>query len=633
MRWLLLPVVLAITLVWSLEGDFSAPNLQKWALTHRQWLPLETVGGWLYERECASCHNDTKSKAPAYEALAMMSREAIMKTLTLGKMMPLTGHLSKTEKGLITWYLAGEEPDDRDWLVAHQCQTPLSKASAVSPRLNWGIGLHNQRFFAESNITAANVKDLDLAWTLALPRVATLRSQPVIWGDRIYVADQVGRVLMLNRHSGCILKAAKVDTAVRSALSIVEHEGRALLIFADSLATVFALDAQTLDEVWRYSVAEFESSIVSGSPTAFGGRLYVPVSSYEVALAGQDIYPCCQAHGSVVALDLSSGKQVWRWHSTPESVPTGHSTAGVEQFGPSGASVWTTPAIDEKRRRLYVGTGQNNSLPATTTSDAIVALDLDSGALVWSMQATANDVWNAGCLRGGANCPPTPGGDFDFGASMIIAPGGDVLLAGQKSGEVMALTLDPAGDQGEVLWRRRLSDGTSNGGVHWGMSLSGNRLFVPIADPEHNLPNYTPRPGIHTLDWRTGVTLWQQSVSRGCEYRGTKRAIGLSNMQRSVSQEGDCEYFYGLSAASSATSDIVFTGALNGLLRAYHANNGEELWRFNTAVPVEGGHGGALDVSGPVIANDMLYITSGYAMFGQLPGNVLFAFKVKASEE
>ena len=625
-----LPVVLALALVWSLRGDFSPANLQQWALKNKQWLPLEQAGEWLYKRECATCHDDSASKAPQREALSMMSREAIMKTLTLGKMQAITTHLSKTEKGLITWFLAGEEPDDSAWLEAHQCETFVASNEDIPASSNWGLGINNRRFISATKINASNVEHLDLAWTLALPRVASLRSQPVAWGNRLYVADQVGRVLMLDRHNGCIAASAKVDTAVRSALSLAEVNGRRLLIFADSLASIYALDADSLEIVWHRSVALFESSIVSGSPTAFEGELYVPVSTYEVALAGQDNYPCCRAHGGVVALSLSNGEALWQWHSTAEAVTQGVSAAGTDQYGPAGASVWTTPAIDAKRRRLYIGTGQNTSLPASDTSDAVIALDIDSGEVVWRFQAIAGDVWNAGCLHGGENCPPSPGGDFDFGASMIITSDaqGDVLLAGQKSGEVFALSLDPATSSGEVLWQRRLSDGTSNGGVHWGMSVSGSRLFVPVADPEHNLPNYTPRPGITALDWRTGKMLWQQRVSRDCEYKGAKRAIGLSNMQQSLAQDYACEYFYGLSAASTATPELVFSGALNGLLRAYDAGSGEELWRENTAVEVPGGHGGALDVAGPVVVDDMLYVTSGYAMFGQLPGNVLFAYRL-----
>jgi outer membrane protein assembly factor BamB len=56
------------------------------------------------------------------------------------------------------------------------------------------------------------------------------------------------------------------------------------------------------------------------------------------------------------------------------------------------------PGIDAQRNRLYIGTGENYSCPATDASDAIMALDLDTGEPVWSFQALENDVYNASCL-------------------------------------------------------------------------------------------------------------------------------------------------------------------------------------------------------------------------------------------
>ena len=149
---------------------------------------------------------------------------------------------------------------------------------------------------------------------------------------------------------------------------------------------------------------------------------------------------------------------------------------------------------------------ENLSHPATDTSDAVIALDMDSGELIWRFQAIPDDVWNAACLNGGANCPENAGGDFDFGASVIIAElpgGGEVLLAGQKSGDVFALDPDPDNRDGELLWRRRVSNAaigpnlaqtTTNGGIHWGMALSGQRLLVAASDPERDRPEYVPNP-------------------------------------------------------------------------------------------------------------------------------------------
>ena len=382
--------------------------------------------------------------------------------------------------------------------------------------------------------------------------------------------------------------------------------------------------------------------MITGTISFNGDRLFVPISSYEVAVSGSPSHVCCKSHGGVIALDVSSGDLLWQWHSTKEATEQGVNSDGQALYGPSGAVVWTTPAIDEKRGRIYFGTGENLSLPATDTSDSIIALDMETGELVWRFQATVGDVWNAACMSQGANCPENPGGDFDFGASVIITQlpdGSDVLLAGQKSGEIFALNPDPDSFDGEILWRRRISQGTTNGGVHWGMGVSGERLIVPIADPERGdlRPDYTPRPGLYALDLTSGELLWENPVQRDCEFdAGKMPRFGLQAMNSSASQtleeQYQCSFYYGLSAAATVTPELVFSGGLDGKIRAFDIENGDILWQTSTAIAydtVNGvkGHGGAIDVAGQVVADGWLYVLSGYSMFGQLPGNMLLAYR------
>ncbi len=376
----------------------------------------------------------------------------------------------------------------------------------------------------------------------------------------------------------------------------------------------------------------------------------MPVSSYEAAAAGSPAHVCCKSHGGVIALQVDSGKRLWEWHATPPATVQGKNAAGVDMYGPSGASVWSTPTIDVRRNRLYIGTGENLTHPTTDTSDAVVALDLDTGERLWSFQATTGDVWNAACLNGGPNCPENPGPDFDIGASVIIAElpdGREILLAGQKSGDVFALDPDAGTAADQLLWRTRVSNAaqgpnlaqtTTNGGIHWGMALSDQHLLVPAADPERDRPGYQPRPGLHALDVASGEVLWQYAAQRGCELDEANRPlVGLQNMRsgkkRDLADQYACSFYYGLSAAATATPDLVFSGALNGIIRAFDIATGEVLWEYSTAVPftaVNGvsGHGGAIDVDGQVIAGEWLYLQSGYSMFGQLPGNVLLGFRI-----
>jgi polyvinyl alcohol dehydrogenase (cytochrome) len=520
----------------------------------------------------------------------------------------------------------------------------LMEPGATEYVTSFGLGHHNRRFASSelAGISRDNVGSLELAWSFAFPKVADMRSQPVIVGDTMYVGDKAKKLYALDRKTGCVRKHADFVAGVRSSITLAHlDDGRSLLVFADSLATVYAVDPRSLEIVWQKRVGFYDKSVVTGTISYDSDRLFVPISSFEVAVSGSSSHVCCKSHGGVIALDANSGEQLWEWHSTPEATLQGLNADGQEQYGPSGAVVWTTPAVDRKRNRIYFGTGENLSHPATDTSDAIIALDMDSGELAWRFQAIAGDVWNASCLNQGANCPENPGGDFDFGASVILTQlpdGSDVLLAGQKSGEVFALHPDPAGPDGEVLWRNRISLGTTNGGIHWGMAVAGQRVIVPVSDPERDRPGYTPRPGLYALDVASGDVLWKQPVERGCEFDPQDRPlIGLQAMRsarkQSLEEQYLCSFYYGLSSAATVTPELAFSAGLDGKIRAYDIENGEVLWQAETAVPFEAGngisgHGGAIDVAGQVVADGWLYVFSGYSMFGQLPGNMLLAYRV-----
>ena len=183
-----------------------------------------------------------------------------------------------------------------------------------------------------------------------------------------------------------------------------------------------------------------------------------------------------------------------------------------------------------------------------------------------------------------------------------------------------------------------LAQTTTNGGIHWGMALSGQHLLVAASDPERDRPEYVPNPGLHALNLADGAVLWNHKIERGCFIEeANKPMIGLKNMRSGKKQNFEelyrCSFYYGLSAALTATPELVFSGGLDGKMRAFDLESGEILWQTTTAQPfdtVNGvtGHGGSIDVTGQVLADGWLYVQSGYSMFGQLPGNVLLAYRV-----
>ncbi|MGH7292432.1 MAG: PQQ-binding-like beta-propeller repeat protein, partial [Myxococcota bacterium] len=250
--------------------------------------------------------------------------------------------------------------------------------------------------------------------------------------------------------------------------------------------------------------------------------------------------------------------------------------------------------------------------------------DLNTGERKWVFQATAKDLWHYACPRG-ANCFGADQGitvDHDFGGSVVIArrpDGRDILISGQKSGAIWALDPD---NNGKLIWTNRLSRGGANGGVHWGIATDGKRVFAPMNDnakPSEEFP--TAGVALHALDIETGKIAW------------TARGAGDCSGDRKI-RYAACETRFGFSPAPMVIDGAVLQGSVDGILRVYDAATGAELWRYDTmrkfdtvnGVP---GNGGAIDSSPYVAANGMLFVVSGYARFGEAPGNVLLAFKPK----
>jgi len=592
----------------------------------------------LYKATCAVCHEVPATKAPPTDTLRRLPASQILMAMELGKMQPQAAALKQEQRVKLAKWLAAEEDGKRDaWIAANACAR--ATPAPVSGRENWGFGRSNTRHVEDTRIDRRNVEQLTLQWSIALPAVTSMRSQPVVAGDTVFLGSKGGHLLALDRRSGCVRWAYQTDAPVHSALTLDRTpDGVPTLFFADEMATVHAVDATTGRSRWRQRLKWFPTSIVSGPATYFDGRLYVPMSSFEVAAAGLPTHECCRSHGGIAALDATTGAELWRFETTAHAVKTTINRDGVQMWGPSGAVVWNAPTVDARRGALYVGTGQNSSSPATDTSDAIVALDLKTGALRWKFQALADDAWNAACLGGGASCPVENGPDFDFGASVMLVERkqGDLLLAGQKSGEVFALDPDRSG---AVVWRSRVGSGSSNGGVHHGLATDGRRVYVPIADPERKVAGYVPKPGVYALDVESGKTLWAHPVTRGCAFDPADAPlVGLAEMARGKAERSPwpaCSYYYGHSAAAVVANGVVYSGALDGKLQLLDADTGRELRVIDTKQAYSGGngiegHGGAIDVGGAIVNGEQLFVLSGYGMFGQMPGNMLLVYGLEA---
>ena len=603
--------------------------------------PIEALGASLYEQHCNECHALPEMKAPELATLKQMPFSRVARSLEFGVMMQQAAHLASDDRYAIAKYLSSANTQARDeWIAGQVCGGDGELSVSAGPEDNWGFGSGNRRSIdAGVGIAPGNVDDLELRWALAIPGATEMRSQPVAADGVLFMATANGNVFALDQASGCVHWRFAANSPVRSSLNLdTTSDGKPTLFFADDLGTVYAVNANNGRMRWSSSQRWFAVSVISGSLAFHDDVLYVPISTFETALAGVDAYPCCRSHGGVAAIDALNGELLWKYETTAHAVKVGRTSAGTDTWGPSGAAVWTTPAIDAERGRIYIGTAQNTSPPATHTSDAVIALDMATGEEVWVYQALAGDIWNVACHLGRANCPEPAGPDFDFGGGITLVTGSsgrDIIVAGQKSGQVHALDPDRSG---AVIWQRRLSQGTSNGGIHWGVAASSDTVWVTIADPPRQRDGYVPKPGIHALDLATGQVRWSQLVERGCDFDpAASPRIGLVAMQDTAPEDRwpDCSFYYGHSAAPLQANGVVYAGALDGRLRLLDADTGEILRVIETNREFDtingiAGHGGAIDLSGVVVDGDRMFVYSGYGMFGQMPGNVLLAWELRS---
>lgn len=587
------------------------------------------AGAQIYKQHCASCHD--QGEARSLETLRSMIPGLIEHALTEGRMKAQGDLLSDDERQELILYLAGSVRGSDDWEQALLCEGAPGEAdlSGEAVVTTFGLGHRNHRYLSreQAGLSAAEMKDLELAWVLAFPNITMMRSQPAVVGDTLFVSPVESQKVYAFNIAGepCLQWVYRSDRVLRTSLTFSRPaDGPPVLVFGDMEAAVHAVAAETGTLLWRTDLKRHPESIITGTPQVYEGRVYATVSQFEIMIGAQPQHVCCKASGAVAALDLASGKVLWHTPTLPPAAPQRDRGDGQMIWGPSGAPVWTSPAIDARRGLLYVGTGEANSEPAHEHTDAILALRLDSGEVAWSFQASADDIFLAGCWRNPSlNCPPeySINRDVDFGASVIIATrddGKEVLLAGQKSSVVWALDPD---DKGKVLWRWSYGTGTTNGGVHWAMAYDGDTVYVPLNDPGRPRPGFTPVPGLYALDVNTGEQRWGHRTYADCDGR---RAMAPR-----------CEFLYGFSAAPVVIEDAVVTGSVDGYLRIFAADDGEKLFEFDTLRTYDSitgvpGQGGAIDSASLVAANGLLLVNSGYGMFGQPQGNVLLAFKPAA---
>jgi polyvinyl alcohol dehydrogenase (cytochrome) len=512
---------------------------------------------------------------------------------------------------------------------------------------------------SERQIGTKNVHQLVPKWVFTTG--SDVSATPTIAGNTVYFPDWAGNLYAVRANDGRLLWSRKISdyngrtgsisrvspAIFEDQLIIGDHTTAGWLSPGDPSvgAHVIAVDRQSGALRWITQVDEHPAALITGSPVFHGNTVYVGVSSQEEGLATNPAYPCCTFRGSMVALDVFTGAILWKTFTVPDN---GGLTGSY-----SGNAIWSPPALDPRRGSLYIGVGNNYTVPdavlqcqqaaidsgtmnANCTApddhfDSVLALDLMTGAIKWARRLSGFDVWTVACLSlpPGVNCPSPHGPDFDFpgsGPNLLHVraaaadddaddddadddgpqgrdrhgkqpgePGRDLVGIGQKSG--MYFALNP--DNGAIVWSTVVGPGGTTGGIQWGTATDGTRIYVPISNSLHT--TYTLANGGPTinygswaaLDPRTGRILWQ-----------------VPDPTPGTVDPG----------AVSVANGVLYAGSYSGAMYAIDARTGAVLFTFAS--------GGSV-VDAPSIVKGTVYWGSGYRTIAPGVGNnKVYAFTI-----
>ncbi|MGE0406102.1 MAG: PQQ-binding-like beta-propeller repeat protein [Candidatus Korobacteraceae bacterium] len=603
----------------------------------------EGAGATIYGNTCLGCHGKVEH-APPPEMLRKLTPEKIYQVITTGSMATHVKDLTDVQKIAIAEWASGRklgstESGDAKTMSNVCTSHPPVRSTSTEPAWNgWSPDpLRNTRFQSAkaAGLSPAGVGRLQLKWAFGLPATSSAYGQPTIVDGRIFVGSDSGYMYSLDAKTGCVHWSFQAQSGLRSAPMLAPIRPGATQMaafFGDIRGNVYALDASNGELLWQKPIDPHPLSRITASPKVHEGRVYITVASLEEPESASFNYPCCTFRGIVAALESGTGKQIWKTYTITETPTKRKNALGKEHFGPAGAGVWGPATLDVKRRAVYISTGNPFSAPDVGRGDAVMALDMDNGAIRWVKQAMHGDVWHTGCPqgpspaghpprsahrrpntpvqqgRGGGRggqqrpdhyyCPDekeNPDWDFSAGTMLVDLPNGkSLVLAGQKSGGVWAHDPDK---QGELAWYSDIS--------------RGQILFGAAADGEQAY--FAMRGGYGGL---VAVRL----------------SDGLERWFADIPPQPSMDTHPGISAAVSLIPGAVFTAGLDGMLRAFSTFDGKPLWQYDTTQPVKTVNGieaagGSIGSAGATIANGMVYVTSGYTGFqGGHPGNLLLAF-------
>jgi len=429
-----------------------------------------------------------------------------------------------------------------------------------------------------------------------------LQSTPIVIDGVMYISTASNWVFALDAAKGTPLWEYRYPPIADAPTS---HQNRGVAV---ALGMVFegtadnhmvALDQKTGRELWNVDMepVKYCGCSITGAPLVVKDKVIVGVTGGD------------NAHrGYLTALDAKTGRLAWRFYTIPGPGEKGHETWPGDSWKVGGGSTWLTGSYDAGLGLLYWGVGNaaadfdsSTRRGANLYTDSIVALNPDTGKLVWYNQLIPRDVW-----------------DYDASFEVILA---DLPVKGQmrkllfqfgKSGYLWALDRTNGKFVGawpfieHSNWITGVDQTTGELIGRHEPELGKTTLVCPsiMGGKSWNHATYSPQTGYlyaAGIEACLNVTAAHEDVEPGAPFFG-----GTFDMQPPPNDQAHgfiaaydpatgkrvwthAEPYYMLASVLSTAGGLIFSGDPMGNFFALDARTGKELWSF----PTGGGHRGS----------------------------------------
>ena len=403
-------------------------------------------------------------------------------------------------------------------------------------------------------------------------------------------------------------------------------------------ARLIAIDATNGRPIWNIEVADpGQAYSITMAPLVVKDKVIVGVGGGEYGI-----------RGFVAAYDAETGEEAWRFYTIPGPGEPGHETWEDDDWEHGGASVWITGSYDADLNLTYWGVGNPGpdwnpgQRPGDNLySDAVIALDADTGELVWYFQFTPNDGYDYDSVQ----IPVLVDMEWNGVPSKL-------MMWANRNGYFYVLDRVT----GEFL------TGTPFVKVNWSSGLEENGRPIPTPQPAGSPtwpgnqggtnwypPSFSPATGLFYISaWEDYATIYRPEEdvftpgraflgggfdvlkpTPGAPGVGIGRTTPINNWTNEVGhgtviamdpRTGEARWKYEQFDVSdggmlTTASDLLFTGGREGHFHALDARTGELLWRAS--------------LGGQIVMAPITYMVDGQQYVSVISGHTLVTFGLR----